>query len=591
LRVETSRSPGGCHADACTAGLGAKVCRRQDRWRATVVTCFHARQWGSAFQSTGLADPAPELEMASVSLDGRSLTARQVVAVAREGGRVSIDPGVRARMAAMRTYITATWMTDGAPWMYGFNTGVGALKATRIAPSAAAEFQRNLIFAHSGGTGDPMPLEVVRAMMLLRANALAANFSGVRVAVVERLLDMLNHEITPVVAAQGSVGASGDLAPLAIMSGAMMGLAQCDVVHQGVRVRAPDAFAREGLAPEMAFEAKEASALINGSTASLAYAVLAAWDSRRLLEHASVSLALSLEALRCELSAYDERVQAARPHPGQCRIAAGVLAIVAGTQRCTEAARPPGDPPRIQDAYSLRCAPQVHGPVLDALDYIDGTLATEMNSATDNPLIVEHPAGGLEVISCGHFHGQYIAQAMDLLAMAVTDLTAICDRRAARLVDPACNFGLPLGLIAHQPGINSGLSSLQSTGTALVLECMGLAHNASVMSLPAKGNSEDHISNSCWAARRTRQVIANAQAVVAIELMLAAQALDLADRDLAGHPVGAGSAAAWRVARQAVPAAMSGDRWVASDLAAMRMLVEQHTIVTAVEALLQRAVF
>lgn len=540
--------------------------------------------------------------MRDIILDGQSLTAADVVAVARGGARAVLHDAARAKLVATRGYIDTHWMTDDAPMMYSFNTGVGALKSLRITPDVIPEFQRNLILAHSGGSGEPMPDDAVRAMMLLRANAFASNYSGVRVEVVQRLLDMLAHGITPVVASKGSVGASGDLAPLALMSGAMMGLPECQVRYQGRTLPAPEALHAAGLAPAMVFLAKDASALINGSTASLAYGVLAAWDARRLLDSATLSLALTLEALRCELACFEPRVQAARPHKGQRRVAASLLKVLAGTQRCSEPARQirlwgtpglragdagtphaPPLPPRIQDVYSLRCAPQVHGPVLDALDYVDGILATEMNSATDNPLIF--PEGdGYQIISGGHFHGQYIAQAMDLLALAVTDLGAISDRRGARLIDPACNFGIPANLIAMKPGVNTGYSVVQSMATGLVLENMGLCAPASATSLPAKGNTEDHISNSCFAARRTRTVVENTQTIVATEMLLAAQALDLIERDLTAYPVAAGTQLAWRALREAVPAALTGDRWVHDDIAAARQLVCAHTAVERVDA-------
>jgi histidine ammonia-lyase len=534
--------------------------------------------------------------MNHITLDGATLTVTQVVAVARDGARVQLHGQARTQLQATRDYIDANWMTADAPMMYSFNTGVGALKSLRITPDLIPTFQRNLILAHSGGTGEPMPEDAVRAMMLLRANAFASNYSGVRVEVLQRLLDMLNHGITPVVASKGSVGASGDLAPLALMSGAMMGLPECAVRYQGKTLSAPKAFAAAGLAPSVAFLAKDASALINGSTASLAYAVLAAYDARRLLDNATISLALSLEALRAELSCFEERVMLARPHKGQQRVAQALRKILQGTQRCTEPARQiklwgtpgikaedigkPHSPPlapRIQDVYSLRCAPQVHGPVLEALDYIDGILNVEMNSATDNPLIFPED-GGFKIISGGHFHGQYIAQAMDLLALVITDLGAICDRRSARLIDPACNFGIPANLIATLPGVNTGYSVVQSMSTGLVLENMGLCAPASATSLPAKGNTEDHISNSCFAARRTRTVVENTQAIVAVEMLLACQALDLIERDLKAYPVARGSKLAWDALRSAVPYASGGDRWVHDDIEAAKQMVVKHSI-------------
>lgn len=536
------------------------------------------------------------------TLDGHNLSAAALVAIARANAPVQLAASCRTDLAATREYIERHWLTDDAPLMYSFNTGVGALKSLRIGADEVVAFQTNLIRSHSAGTGERMPNEVVRAMMALRVNAFASNYSGVRLTIVDRLLDMLNHGITPVIAAKGSVGASGDLAPLALMSGAMMGLPESKVEFGGAVMAASAAFEQVGLAPTMDVQAKDASALINGATASLAYGVLAAHDARALLGNATVSLALSLEALRAELSCFEDRVMQARPHRGQRRVATSIRQVVDGTRRCTEPARQirlrgtpgldpadagrPHAPPlaaRIQDVYSLRCAPQVHGPVLDALDYIDTILGTEMNSATDNPLVFPED-GGYAIVSGGHFHGQYIAQAMDLLALIVTDLSAICDRRSARLVDPACNFGLPANLIAQRPGVNTGFSVVQSMGTGLVLENMGLCSPASATSLPAKGNTEDHISNSCFAARRTRTVVENAQTVVAVEMLLAAQALDLAERDLSAFPVGKGSRAAWRAIRAHVPATLGDDRWVHDDIEMMRGLVVRGAISDAVEA-------
>ncbi|MGN8084019.1 MULTISPECIES: HAL/PAL/TAL family ammonia-lyase [Variovorax] len=537
----------------------------------------------------------------SVVLDGRSLDARALVAIARFNAPVQLGAAARAQLQATRQYIDHHWLTDDAPLMYAFNTGVGAFKNVRVGADQIAQFQTNLIRAASAGTGEPVPTEVVRAMMALRVNAFASDYSGVRPAIVDRLVAMLNHGITPRIAAQGSVGASGDLAPLAMMAGAMMGLSQSKVDFQGRAMAAADAFMAAGMAATMDVQAKDATALINGTAASLAYAVLTAHDARRLLSDATISLALSLEALRCETSCFDERVMLARPHPGQRAVAASMRRVLDGTQRCSEGARQvrlrsmaglddtlagsphvPPIPPRIQDAYSLRCAPQVHGPVCDALDYIDRILATEMNSATDNPLIFKDDPS-YQVVSGGHFHGQYIAQAMDLLALVITDLSAICDRRSARLVDPACNFDLPAGLVAERAGVNTGLTGVQSMGTALVLENMGLCSPASATSLPAKGNTEDHISNSCVAARRSRTVVRNAQTVVAVEMLLATQALDLAERDLAAFHVGTGTQAAWDAVRVHLPASLGNDRWVFEDIEILRSLVEDGSILRAVE--------
>ncbi len=536
-----------------------------------------------------------------LDLDGINLSMADSVSVVRRGRPVRLAPEVRVRLQETRQYIERNWLTNDSPLIYSFNTGVGGQKSVRIALEDMAEFQVKLIKTAAAGTGEPMPAEVVRMMMLLRINAFATDHSGIRVEVIERLAEMLNRDITPVVAAKGSVGASGDLAPLAFMSAALIGSPDSKVEFQGTVMAAPEAFRKAGMPETIELDAKEGSALVNGATASLAYAVLAAHDARALVGNASISLCLSLEALRAEIACYEDRVMLARPHRGQRRVAGSIRRILRDTQRCTEAARQIQPwtaagggapavaaqqaapvPPRIQEAYSLRCAPQVHGPVLDALDYVDRILTTEINSATDNPLIFRD--GDLyEVTSVGHFHGQYIAQAMDLLALALTDLSSIADRRSARLVDPACNYGLPGGLAALRPGVNPGLAGVQSMGTGLVLENVGLCSPASVISLPAKANTEDHISNSCFAARRTRTVLENAQAVIAVEMLLAAQALDIAEQSLGGFELGRGTKAAWQALREEVPVAFDSSRWPSLDIERVKALVVGGVFVERVE--------
>lgn len=528
----------------------------------------------------------------AIRLTGDDLSIDQIIDIARNGAQVSMCETVRTNLVSARKFIDENWLVDDAPLMYAFNTGVGALKNQRISATDIARFQRNLIHSHSASTGELMPDEVVRAMMAIRANTFARNHSGIRIEVVDRLIAMLNAGITPVIAAKGSVGASGDLAPLALMSGALLGLEQSKVSFRGAVMSARSAFEQIGLEPTFEVEAKDATALINGSTASLAYAAIAAFDARRLLSNATISLALSLEAMRAERTCFDDRVMAARPHPGQRRVASAIRRLLEGTSRCTNEARAmaidgattaTATQPRIQDVYSFRCAPQVYGPVLDALDYIDGILVTEMNSATDNPLIFASD-DGYDIVSCGHFHGQYVAQAMDLLALVVTDLSAICDRRNNQLIDPACNYGLPRNMIATEPGINTGFAVVQSMGTGLVLENMGLCSPASVTSLPAKGNQEDHISNACFAARRTRTVVENAQAVVSAEILIAAQALDIADQTLSDFPLGRGAKAALETVRSQVPAMLGDDRWVYDDVEAVRRLVRDGKLIGAVTA-------
>jgi histidine ammonia-lyase len=535
--------------------------------------------------------------MTSLSIDGFTLTAQQVVDVARNPAtRVTLADSARAALRESRDFIEANWMHDEAPMMYSFNTGVGLLKDTRVKVADIPLFQTQLIKAHAAGLGEPFSEEVSRATMLLRANAFASNYSAPRVEVVDRLLAFLNAGIHPVMPQKGSVGASGDLAPLAYLAAAVAGFDEAEVIYRGKRMPAPQAIQAAHIG-EVQFElqAKDASALINGCTVSLAVAALAAHDARKLLADACVSLGLTLEAMRAEMSAFDERIHLARPHPGQIRTAAAVRTLLAGSTRTTHAARAVQlteelrrqdvpYTPRIQDVYSLRCAPQVYGPVLDALDYIDGIVVREINSATDNPLIFGRDGGGFEIISGGNFHGQYLAQAMDLLAIAVTDLGSICDRRIARLIDPTLSWGLPRNLMSGVRGVNTGYPVVQCSMTALVMENRTLCMPASVDSIPAKGNSEDHISNSTWSARKAATVVANTQYIVGVEMLLAAQGLTMTEEALAEFSLGRGTGAAYREIRRQIAACLDGDRWFHNDIAVAHSFITAGSVRAAAEA-------
>lgn len=540
----------------------------------------------------------------TVKIDGATLKTPQVVRVARPGvsgryERAALHPAARDRIAATRAYIDATWMNDDAPLMYAFNTGVGLFKDQRVLVSEMAEYQRKTVYAHATGVGEPFSEDVTRAMMLLRANAFASNYSGPRVELVERLIAFLNAGLHPVIPQRGSVGASGDLAPLAHMAGAVCGFPEAEMFYKGRRMPARDAIARAGFEPDMELGAKDASALINGSTTSLALGVLAVHDARRLLKAADVALCLSLEAMRGELAAFDPRVHRARPHPGQAKVARNVLKILDGSKRCSQGARDvvfpdeprqPGQPaaPRVQDVYSLRCAPQVHGPAIQAVEYVEGIVATEINSATDNPLIFDDGEGGYVSISGGHFHGQYMAQACDLLALAMADLSAISERRLARLVDPTMSYGLPRNLLAGKRGLNTGFATVQCTMSALVMENRSLATPGSVDNIPGKSNAEDHVSNSTWCGRKARMVVENAEQVVAGELLMAAQALTLVEPIAGGYPLAKGTTAALDAIRAVIPPALDGDRWYATEMGQALELVRSGTVVEAVEAAVGR---
>ena len=532
------------------------------------------------------------------AIDGFSLTAQQVVEIARNPqSRVTLADTSRAALEHSRAYIENTWMHDQAPMMYSFNTGVGLLKDTRIKVEHIGLFQTQLIKAHAAGLGEPFSEEVSRATMLLRANAFASNYSAPRVEVVDRLLAFLNAGIHPVMPQKGSVGASGDLAPLSYLAAAIAGFEQAEVIYQGQRMRAREAIALANIGPvDFELMAKDASALINGCTTSLAVAVLATHDAHGLLANACISLGLTLEAMRAEMSAFDARIHQARPHAGQLKTADLVRRLLAGSTRTSHAARAMQLPeelrrtdidytPRIQDVYSLRCAPQVLGPVFDALAYIDGIVATEINSATDNPLIfAKTDSEGFEIISGGNFHGQYLAQAMDLLAISVCDLGSICERRIARLIDPTLSWGLPRNLMSGLRGVNTGYPVVACSMSSLVMENRTLCTPGSVDSIPAKGNSEDHVSNSSWCARKAASVVANTQYIVGVEMLLAAQAITMTDAFLPGFVLGTGTQAAFDAVREKIAPCLDGDRWFHDDIALAHELILSDSVCTAVRA-------
>jgi histidine ammonia-lyase len=534
--------------------------------------------------------------MTELLIDGFTLSAQQVLAVARDASiKVGLASSSRAALKESRDYIEANWMHDEAPMMYSFNTGVGLLKDTRISVDHIELFQTQMIRAHAAGMGEPFSEEVSRATMLLRANAFASNYSAPRVEVVDRLLDFVNAGIHPVMPQKGSVGASGDLAPLAYLAAAIAGFDEAEVMYRGKRMRAPQAITEAGLSPvKFDLKAKDASALINGCTVSLAVAVLAADDARNLLSDACLSLGLTLEAMRAEMAGFDERIHKARPHPGQIKTAAIIRKLLAGSTRASHEARAVQFPdelrrtdieytPRIQDVYSLRCAPQVYGPVFDALDYIDTIIGNEINAATDNPLIFGKDGGGFEIISGGNFHGQYLAQAMDLLAMAVTDLGSICERRIARLIDPTLSWGLPRNLMTGIRGVNTGYPVVQCSMSSLVMENRTLCMPGSVDSIPSKGNSEDHISNSTWCARKAATVVANTRYIVGVEMLLAAQALTMTESLLPGFVLGVGTQAAYDEVRRQIPACLEGDRWFHNDIEIAHSFVVSGSVRAAVE--------
>ena len=451
---------------------------------------------------------------ARVSIDGEHLSLDTVYSVAVGRADVELSPAARERMTVTQNVIAG--IVERNEVVYGVTTGFGKLSEVAIPRERLAELQVNLVRSHSAGVGPFLPQREVRAMMLLRANVLAKGFSGARPEIVDLLVAMLNKGIHPPVHEQGSVGASGDLAPLAALGVALIGeglLSKDDEMPRG----ALDVLSDNGLAP-LTLGPKEGITLINGTQAHTAIAALAARDAMELWRTAHVAGAMTLEALLGTPVAFDERIHDARGQDGQSKSAA-LLRELLEESEIRESHRY-GDP-RVQDPYCLRCMPQVHGPVRDALDWISGIITREINAATDNPLVF---ANG-ETLSGGNFHGQAVGLALDVLAIVMTNLATIAERRIDRLVHPDFNQGLPPFLV-KDAGVNSGFMMAQVTAAALASECKVLSHPATVDTIPTDGNREDVVPMSMGAAWKARRVIGNVRNILAIELMCAAQGLD-----------------------------------------------------------------
>lgn len=450
--------------------------------------------------------------MRAVGLDGEHLTIDDVVRVARGGAAVALGDAARARIAASRAVVDRVLHENRA--VYGVNTGFGELASVRIPEAHLRELQVNLLRSHAIGAGDPLPADVVRAMLLLRAASLARGYSGVRAAVVEQLVALLNAGIVPVVPSRGSLGASGDLIPLAHMALVLIG--EGEAVVAGTRQSGAAALAGAGLVP-LALAEKEGLALINGTQQMCAIGALLVHDAEVLIDTAETAAAMSVEALKGSHAPFDAAIHAIRPHPGQVRTAERMRALLAdsGIERSHAGCA------RVQDLYSLRCVPQVLGAARDVFAFVRGVIEREVDAVTDNPLVF--PDDG-RILSGGNFHGEILALAMDAATMALAEVASISERRTYRLLDPH-NSGLP-PFLAQDPGLDSGLMLAQYLAAALVAENRILAHPASVDSIPTSAGQEDHVSMGATAALKARQVCDNAARVVAIELLCAAQGVE-----------------------------------------------------------------
>ena len=502
----------------------------------------------------------------TVVLDGTPLDEDEVVAVARHGAKVAVGEDVAEAMAPARRVVESHLQGDRP--VYGLTTGFGALADVRIAPEDLAQLQANLVRSHAAGAGEPLPTEVVRAMMLLRARTLAAGRSGARPILVERLADLLNANITPAVPSRGSVGASGDLAQLAHAALSLLGEGRVLVQGNGTEPAA-EALARAGIEP-IELRAKEGLALVNGTEGMLALGTLALHDARALLTAADVTAAMTIEGALGTDRPFAEDVVGLRPHPGQADSAANLRALLEGS---AVIASHRDSAHAVQDPYSMRCAPQVHGAARDAAGFAGEVFERERASTVDNPVVF--PDGRVE--STGNFHGEPLAYAMDLLAVALTGLASISERRTYWLLGPGEQRDLP-PFLSTDAGLGSGYMLAQYTQAALVSECKVLAQPAGVDSIPTSGSQEDHVSMGWLSGLKLRGVLEHAETVVAIEALVAAQALDLRDPQPA-----AGTGASLRAVRDRVPF-LDRDRDVSVDIAAAEDVLRTGSLVAAAGA-------
>jgi histidine ammonia-lyase len=497
-----------------------------------------------------------------LGIDG--LTLEQLAAIARTGARVQLASKAVERISDARKLIDG-WIRKGET-IYGVTTGFGALSDVAISSEDTCRLQENILRSHAAGVGDPLPVDTVRAVMALRIKDLARGHSGIRLKTTRHLIKLLNENIVPVVPAKGSVGASGDLAPLAHLALVLIG--EGEAFFNGKRISGRRALTRAGLAP-LALEAAEGLALVNGTQVMTALGALTVFDALRLSKLIDIAAAMSLEVLMGSRTEFNPRIQRVRPHPGQARAADNMARMTQASEIITSHR----DCSRIQDAYTLRCSPQVHGASKDAIGYCRRVVETEMNSSTNNPLIF-HEEG--DFLLGGNFHGQPVALAMDFLGMALAELADISERRIERLVNPKLS-GLPAFLVSDG-GLNSGFMIAQYTAAALVSENKVLAHPACVDSIPTSANKEDHVSMGTIAARKCREIADNAEQVIAIELLGAAQALDL----FTNLKPGDGTLAAYKVIREHI-SHLECDRFLAGDIAEMTALMRSGLLVDAVE--------
>ncbi len=502
--------------------------------------------------------------MKPIVLGTDGMTLKDVEAIARQGAHVKLANASIKKIRDTR-HLIDQWVA-GEKTIYGITTGFGALSDVAISKKDTRQLQKNILMSHAAGVGNPLDEATVRAMMALRIKDLARGHSGIRLETVEHLVTLLNWGVCPVVPEKGSVGASGDLAPLAHLALVLLGLGEA--FYKGQRMTGRQVLSKCGLKP-IQLEAGEGLALVNGTQAMTAIGALGLCDAIKLSKLIDLAAAMSLEVLMGSRTEFNARIHQVRPHPGQAAAADNMERITRNSEIITSHE----DCARVQDAYTLRCSPQVHGATKDAIQYCRNVIETEMNSATNNPLIFSNSE---DFLLGGNFHGQPVALAMDFLSMAVAELANISERRIERLVNPMLS-GLPAFLVSDG-GLNSGFMIAQYTAAALVSENKVLCHPASVDSIPTSANKEDHVSMGTISARQCREIIDNAEGVIAIELLCAAQALDL----FTNLKPGEGTLLAYNVIRESIPN-LEADRILSDDIAAMKALMRSGKIMKAVE--------
>jgi histidine ammonia-lyase len=502
--------------------------------------------------------------MKTISLGVEGMTLENLIAIARSGAKVQLSADAEKQIQKSR-HLIERWVQDEKR-IYGITTGFGALSDVAISKADTRVLQKNILMSHSAGVGRPFDEETVRAILALRIKDLARGHSGIRLSTVQQLVALLNWGVCPLIPEKGSVGASGDLAPLAHLSLVLIGLGEA--FFKGQRLSGRQALSKCGMKP-LQLEAGEGLALVNGTQVMTAIGGLAVYDAGLLAKLTDIAAAMSLEVLMGSRTEFDPKIHQVRPHPGQAAAADNMARITNQSEIITSHK----DCARVQDAYTLRCSPQVHGAARDAIQYCRRVIETEMNSSTNNPLVF---ADTEEFLRGGNFHGQPVAMAMDFLAMAIAELADISERRIERLVNPKLS-GLPAFLV-DDGGLNSGLMLAQYTAAALVSENKVLCHPASIDSIPTSANKEDHVSMGTISARKCRDIARNTEDVIAIELLSAAQALDL----FTNMKPGEGTLAAYRTIRQTV-SHLDKDRIISTDIAAVKQLMRNGKILKAVE--------